>query len=94
MTHLLKRDLEWWRTMPDQHNGRLIYIPIETAYHTDYISYGWGVVLNDIPTFHARVLVRRRPATTYNMEGATSRTPRNRVFPATSTGAQRLTTRG
>jgi hypothetical protein len=25
MTHQLRRDLEWWRTVPDQHNGRSIY---------------------------------------------------------------------
>jgi hypothetical protein len=32
MTHQLQRDLEWWRTMPDHHNGRSSYKPIETAY--------------------------------------------------------------
>jgi hypothetical protein len=48
MTHKLKRDLEWWRTVPDQHNGRSIYKPIETAYlHADSSGYGWGPVLND-----------------------------------------------
>jgi hypothetical protein len=48
MTHLLKRDLEWWRTVPDHHNGRSIYMPIETAYlHADSSGYGWGAVLND-----------------------------------------------
>jgi hypothetical protein len=32
MTHQLKRDLEWWQTMPDLHNIRSIYKPIETVY--------------------------------------------------------------
>jgi hypothetical protein len=41
MTHELKRDLEWWRTVPDHHNGRSIYKPIETAYlHADSSGYG------------------------------------------------------
>jgi hypothetical protein len=36
LTHQLRRDLEWWRTVPNQHNGRSIYKPIETAYlHAD-----------------------------------------------------------
>jgi hypothetical protein len=48
MTHKLKRDLEWWRTVPDQHNGRSIYKPIEAAYlHADSSGYAWGAVLNN-----------------------------------------------
>jgi hypothetical protein len=55
MTHQLKRDLEWWRTVPDQHNGRSIYKPIETAYlHADSSAYGWGAVLNDNHAYQAR----------------------------------------
>jgi hypothetical protein len=55
MTHQLKRDLEWWRTLPDQRNGRSIYKPIETAYlHADSSGYGWGAVLNDNPPHQAR----------------------------------------
>jgi hypothetical protein len=29
MAHPLKRDLEWWRMVPNQHNGCSIYKPIE-----------------------------------------------------------------
>jgi hypothetical protein len=55
MTHQLKRDLEWWRSVPDQHNGRSIYKPIEAAYlHADSSDYGWGAVLNDNPAYQAR----------------------------------------
>jgi hypothetical protein len=32
MKHQLERDLEWWRTIPNPHNGRSIYKLIETAY--------------------------------------------------------------
>jgi hypothetical protein len=50
MTHELKPDFEWWRTVPDQHNGRSIYTPIETAYLlADSSGSGWGAVLNDNP---------------------------------------------
>jgi hypothetical protein len=52
---MLRRDLEWWRTMPSQHNGRSICKPIETAYiHADSSDYGWGAVLYDNPQFRAR----------------------------------------
>jgi hypothetical protein len=55
MTHQLKRDLEWWRTMPDQNNGRSIYKTIETAYlHADSSVFGWGAKLNDNPSYQAR----------------------------------------
>jgi hypothetical protein len=55
MTHQLKRDLEWWRTMPDQQNGCSIYKPIETVYlHADNSVYGWEAVLNDNHACHAR----------------------------------------
>jgi hypothetical protein len=41
--------------MSDQHNGRSIYKPIETAYlHSDFSGYGWGAMLNDNPAYHAR----------------------------------------
>jgi hypothetical protein len=41
LTHQLRRDLEWWLTVPTQHNGRSIYKPIETAYlHADSSDYG------------------------------------------------------
>jgi hypothetical protein len=55
MKHQLRRDLEWWRTVPDQHNDRSIYKPIETAYlHADSSGYGWGAVLNDNHAYQAR----------------------------------------
>jgi hypothetical protein len=55
MTHQVKRDLEWWRRVPDQHNGRSIHKPNETAYLHAYSSgYGWGAMLNEIPAFQAR----------------------------------------
>jgi hypothetical protein len=55
MTHQLKRDLEWWRTVPDHHNGRSIFKPIEIAYlHADSSGYGWGAVLNDNHAYQAR----------------------------------------
>jgi hypothetical protein len=48
LTHQLRRDLEWWRTVPNQNNGRSIYKPIETAYlRADSSEYGLGAVLND-----------------------------------------------
>jgi hypothetical protein len=55
MTHRLRRDLEWWRTIPDQHNGRSIYKPIETAYlYADSSGYRWGAILNNNPAYQAR----------------------------------------
>ena len=43
----LIRDLEWWRGVPSQHNGRPIQRELETAYlHCDSSQYGWGAVLN------------------------------------------------
>jgi hypothetical protein len=40
--------------VPDQHNGRSIYKPIETMYlHGDSIGYGWGAVLNANPNIQA-----------------------------------------
>jgi hypothetical protein len=94
MTRQLKRHLEWWRTLPDQHNGHSIYMPIASAYiHVDFSGYGWGAVLNDNPNFAGpRFLVRRRPTSTHHLEGATSRAPCNRVFPTAATGTQILTT--
>ena len=44
----LKRDLEWWRTVPDKHNGAPIFKPVESSYlHCDSNGFGWGVVLNE-----------------------------------------------
>jgi hypothetical protein len=51
----VKRDLEWWRTVPEQHNGRSIYKPIETAYlHADSSGYRWGTVVSENPVSQAR----------------------------------------
>jgi hypothetical protein len=55
LTHQLRRDLEWWRTVSTQHNGRSIYKPIETAYlHADSSDYEWGAVLNEDANYQAR----------------------------------------
>ena len=44
----LIRDLEWWRHVPSQHNGRPIQRQLESVYlHCDSSQYGWGAVLND-----------------------------------------------
>eukprot|EP00873_Tetraselmis_striata_P037030 jgi/Tetstr1/457294/TSEL_043899.t1 len=43
----LRRDLQWWTSVPSQSNGKPIHRPVETAYlHTDSSGYGWGGVLN------------------------------------------------
>ena len=53
LTNQLKRDLLWWREVPNQRNERSIYKPVETAYlHVDSSDFGWGAVLNE--TFEAR----------------------------------------
>eukprot|EP00873_Tetraselmis_striata_P025467 jgi/Tetstr1/445731/TSEL_033379.t1 len=47
MTPQLRRDLQWWTSVPSQSNGKPIHRPGETAYlHTDSSGYGWGGVLN------------------------------------------------
>eukprot|EP00873_Tetraselmis_striata_P035598 jgi/Tetstr1/455862/TSEL_042651.t1 len=47
MTPQLRRDLQWWTSVPSQSNGKPIHRPVETAYlHTDISGYGWGGVLN------------------------------------------------
>eukprot|EP00873_Tetraselmis_striata_P019580 jgi/Tetstr1/439844/TSEL_028255.t1 len=51
MTPQLRRDLQWWTSVPSQSNGKSngkpIHRPVETAYlHTDSSGYGWGGVLN------------------------------------------------
>eukprot|EP00873_Tetraselmis_striata_P001958 jgi/Tetstr1/422222/TSEL_013074.t1 len=47
MTPQLRRDLQWWTSVPIQSNGKPIHRPVETAYpHTDSSGYGWGGVLN------------------------------------------------
>lgn len=48
ITKQLRRDLEWWRSVPREQNGRPIFSPVETAYmHTDSSGFGWGAVLNE-----------------------------------------------
>jgi hypothetical protein len=43
----LKRDLEWWRKVPEKHNGAPIFKPVESSYlHCDSSGFGWGAVLN------------------------------------------------
>jgi len=44
----LKRDLEWWRTVPEKHIGASIFKPVESSYlHCESGGFGWGDVLND-----------------------------------------------
>jgi hypothetical protein len=44
----LKRDLEWWRMVPEKHNGAPIFKPAESSYmQCDSNNFGWGVVIND-----------------------------------------------
>jgi hypothetical protein len=51
----MRRDLEWWRTVPNQNNGRSIYKHVETAnLHADSSDYGWRAVLNDDSNYQAR----------------------------------------
>eukprot|EP00873_Tetraselmis_striata_P039900 jgi/Tetstr1/460164/TSEL_005480.t1 len=46
MTPQLRRNLQWWTSVPSQSNGKPIHRPVETAYmHTDSSGYGWGGVL-------------------------------------------------
>ena len=48
LTCQLKRDLQWWTSVPSEHNGSPIWKPVENAYlHCDSSSFGWGAVLND-----------------------------------------------
>lgn len=48
MTRQLKRDLEWWATVPTQKTSAPIWRPVESAYlHCDSSSFGWGAVLNN-----------------------------------------------
>ncbi len=48
LTKQLKRDLDWWRSVPEKHNGAPIFKAVETAYlHCDSIGYSRGAVLND-----------------------------------------------
>jgi hypothetical protein len=55
LTHQLRRDLEWWRTVPTQNNGQSIYKPVETAYlHAESSDYGWGAVMNDDSNYQPR----------------------------------------
>eukprot|EP00873_Tetraselmis_striata_P001731 jgi/Tetstr1/421995/TSEL_001239.t1 len=47
MTPHLRRDLQWWTSVPSQSNSKLIHRPVETIYpHTDSSGYGWAGVLN------------------------------------------------
>ena len=44
----LKRDLEWWRKVPEKHNGSPIFNYVESIYlHCNSSGFGWGVVLTD-----------------------------------------------
>eukprot|EP00873_Tetraselmis_striata_P014402 jgi/Tetstr1/434666/TSEL_023757.t1 len=55
MTNQLRRDLEWWTQVPAHHNGRSMYMHVETAYlHADSSSYGWELVLNNNNAYDAR----------------------------------------
>jgi len=48
LSKYLKRNLEWWRKVPEKHNGAPICKPIESSYlHCDSNSFAWGAVLND-----------------------------------------------
>ncbi len=48
ITKQLKRDLEWWKVVPEKHIGAPIFRAVETAYlHYDSSIYGWGAVLNE-----------------------------------------------
>ena len=43
----LKRNLEWWRKVPEKHNGATIFKPVESSYmHCDSSGFGWGAILN------------------------------------------------
>eukprot|EP00873_Tetraselmis_striata_P016564 jgi/Tetstr1/436828/TSEL_025606.t1 len=47
MTPQLRRDLQWWTSVPGQSNGKPINRTVETAYlHTDSSGCGWDGVLN------------------------------------------------
>jgi hypothetical protein len=47
MTRQALRDMEWWLTLPTQHNQQHIWRPPETAVlHCDASDYAWGGVLN------------------------------------------------
>ncbi len=40
--------MEWWKRVPEKHNGAPFFKAVETAYlHSDSSGYGWGAVLND-----------------------------------------------
>eukprot|EP00873_Tetraselmis_striata_P004795 jgi/Tetstr1/425059/TSEL_015523.t1 len=55
MTNQLRRELEWWTQVPAHHNGRSMYMHVETAYlHADSSSYGWELVLNNNNAYQAR----------------------------------------
>ncbi len=48
MSKQLKRDLEWWKVVPEKHNGAPIFKAVETAYlHCDSSGYGRRAVLID-----------------------------------------------
>ncbi len=41
MSKQLKRDLEWWKVVPERHNGAPIFKAVETAYlHCNSSGYG------------------------------------------------------
>ena len=48
LSNQLRRDLEWWTAVPQQHNGRPICRPVETAYMTtDASDFAWVATLNN-----------------------------------------------
>jgi hypothetical protein len=48
LTPQLRRDMQWWRHVPNQSNGKPIHKPFEIAYlRMDSSGYGWGAVLKD-----------------------------------------------
>jgi hypothetical protein len=52
LAHRLRRDLEWWLTVPTQYNNRSIYKPIEIPYlDADSNDNECGAVVNKNPRF-------------------------------------------
>jgi riboflavin biosynthesis pyrimidine reductase len=54
MTHQLKRDLEWWRTIPKLKRTLNLQTHRDPYPQADSIGVGWGTVLNENPAFQAR----------------------------------------
>jgi hypothetical protein len=93
MTHYAKRDLEWWCTVPEQHNGRSIYRDRLPPRGLQRLRMGSrGQQKPRVPC--ARILVRHRPQATHNAELSTSRAPSTRVLPKLVAWTKRPTPRG